>query len=164
MKAMQKGFTLIELMIVVAIIGILAAVALPAYNNYTNKARYSELVMSVAPIKTALAECAQSGTCAGESSTGFVWGDITSTNQVGEVFLPFPTQAGKVRPAADGYVITSESDTVLRLTVTPGGTAMGGIAAADTFIVDYTIQSDGSMTADIVPDSGCKVKAGGAIC
>ena len=54
MKTLEKGFTLIELMIVVAIIGILAAVALPAYNTYSNKATYSELVLAVTPLKTAV--------------------------------------------------------------------------------------------------------------
>lgn len=49
----QQGFTLIELMIVVAIIGILAAIALPAYQNYTNKARFSEVVVATSAIKTA---------------------------------------------------------------------------------------------------------------
>jgi len=57
-RQIQKGFTLIELMIVVAIIGILAAVAIPAYTKYTKKAKFTEVVQATQAIKTALESCA----------------------------------------------------------------------------------------------------------
>lgn len=60
MNTMQKGFTLIELMIVVAIIGILAAVALPAYQDYTVKAKVSEIVLAASACRTNVSEVYQS--------------------------------------------------------------------------------------------------------
>ena len=58
-KQAQKGFTLIELMIVIAIIGILAAVAVPQYGQYTKRAKFAEVVSSTAPIRTGVDVCLQ---------------------------------------------------------------------------------------------------------
>ncbi|MBT8119541.1 MAG: prepilin-type N-terminal cleavage/methylation domain-containing protein [Gammaproteobacteria bacterium] len=59
MKKAQQGFTLIELMIVIAIIGILASVALPAYSSYTNKAAFSEIIIATSAVKADIEVCAQ---------------------------------------------------------------------------------------------------------
>src|SRR6187431_914303 len=64
-KTLQKGFTLIELMIVIAIIGILAAVALPAYQDYTVRAKVSELILGASSPKSLVSEAFQSDSLAG---------------------------------------------------------------------------------------------------
>ncbi|WPG37642.1 pilin [Variovorax sp. EBFNA2] len=72
-RNVQKGFTLIELMIVVAIIGILAAVALPAYQDYTKRAKVTELILAASACRTTISEVVQSAT--GTSlPNGGAWG------------------------------------------------------------------------------------------
>jgi type IV pilus assembly protein PilA len=70
-KRLQQGFTLIELMIVVAIIGILAAVALPAYQDYTIRAKMSEVILAMSACRTSITEVYQSG---GSQPAGNSWG------------------------------------------------------------------------------------------
>ena len=92
MKRIQKGFTLIELMIVVAIIGILAAVALPAYQDYTVRAKVSELILAGSSYRTAVAEKFQTDNLTGNAGAGLTFitvGKITtgSVNTGGTVVI-----------------------------------------------------------------------------
>lgn len=84
LRKMQKGFTLIELMIVVAIIGILAAVALPAYQDYTARAKVSEVVLAGSTCRTAISEASQTGFAADATANGFGCGETASAD-VGKV-------------------------------------------------------------------------------
>src|ERR1700740_2766985 len=83
MKAFQKGFTLIELMIVVAIIGILAALAIPAYQDYTVRLKVTEGLSLAASAKVAVAEGFQSNDMSGVSAAATAWnGGFVSTKYV----------------------------------------------------------------------------------
>lgn len=111
-KKAQQGFTLIELMIVVAIIGILASVAMPAYQNYTKKAKFSEVVLAATPYKLAVEICAQTTTSSGATTITACGGG--GANAVNGVPADISTAAGLVASvgttAAGVITVTGTAD------------------------------------------------------
>jgi type IV pilus assembly protein PilA len=111
MKA-QKGFTLIELMIVVAIIGILAAIALPAYQDYTRKARVSELVLAASSARTCVTEIIQS---AGAASLDTCANNFVTTQYVSS--LTVGATSGVVTATGNATTIGEAASVVLTPTL-----------------------------------------------
>ncbi len=131
MKRVQQGFTLIELMIVVAIIGILAAVALPAYQDYTVRAKVTEGLSMAASAKTAVSENAANGAAFASG-----WTAPSATKNVSSVAINASTGAITI-------TYTSAIDGGANLTLTPvDGSPTSGSALA------------GSSTGSTIPSAG----------
>jgi type IV pilus assembly protein PilA len=142
MKRLQQGFTLIELMIVVAIIGILAAIALPAYSDYTKRAKMTEVILAASQCRTSISEVYQSANTNAPASKAGTWG---CESVVGTPLSQYVTS-----------VTTSDIGTV---TVTAQGI---DAALIDGNTIDLTPFSDAAATTamtGIPADAGVAVAA-----
>ena len=141
MKNVQKGFTLIELMIVVAIIGILAAIALPAYQTYTKKAKFSEVVMATSGVKTAVEICGQSDASTTTFNVNCIdTGTKSATNGVVSI------AAGSGTGFLDSLRIEAGATAAQVKITAQASSAATSFGTNETYILTGTIDSTGKVT------------------
>lgn len=130
MKKAQQGFTLIELMIVIAIIGILAAVALPAYQDYTVRAKVSEIILAASECRTSITETAQSATGSTLPSAGS-WGCENSSNPSKYVSSIETDDNGVVTVTGNTTNLTALTASTNKLTLIPYKSPSATLTNAD---------------------------------
>ncbi|WP_126453548.1 pilin [Sulfuriflexus mobilis] len=152
MKTIQKGFTLIELMIVVAIIGILAAVALPAYQDYTVRAKVSEVILAASSCRTAITEAVQS---AANVNMGTTLQNVCSFTPTKYVASGLVTSAGLIEVTGNATNLggsTSATANTIRMSPLVTSTARALNAATDGGMVIHSWTCGPATGANPMPN------------
>ncbi|MCX7175581.1 MAG: pilin [Proteobacteria bacterium] len=143
MKLIQKGLTRIEWLIIVAVLGILAAAVYPVYKTYTVRPRFSEVVETMAPYKAAIENCAKNGSC--------VEGGALARLGVGKLGVPpsiSTTYLARVSVSPNGVITAVASNA-------------GGLSG-ETFVLTPSLSK--TMVITWAVGGTCKTRATGAIC
>jgi len=166
-RSMQKGFTLIELMIVVAIIGILAAVALPAYQDYTVKAKMSEVILAASACRTGMTESIQTlptGTAVAANGWGCEIAAGSGTKYVNTVATaasnPGVTGGGLITVTAQGFNLATVDTMTIKMAPCNASVGTFTLCLQPTLgtAVNSWVCGPGTMPAKYLPGS-CKTPA-----